>query len=296
MKNKLLNILKEYSEQGKYGDEIYIFEIYKILQDEFNIDNVNSVKIEEGNNTFAIAEIMEKRILVYLEYIKEYLGNYIDFENEKLNIYFVNIYLIKVLIHEFMHFIQIDLFNKLKNSSDFLDKIFVNSFSSSSYCDTIEFNHYNSSSISSDVLCDIYVEHHDCFVFERLAEYKAFNIMFDVIDSIRSELREVYFFFENLFYYFRIKDYYYDGEDIISPLEIYLFKFDIYDKFLKQYKIYDDDFDKFLANFQNTYTLGDRLTYGLPISVSELNYYIDVCNVMNMASSRKGYELERVMK
>ena len=289
MNDKLRELLLRYENSKKFADFEFVQEVIDIFIKQYGNKGLKKVviisELQKG-----IADFENSIIGINLDYIKSELMKHIWYDDDKLNIYLFNIYVILVLKHEFNHFRQIRKYKNYINSSNLLDVLFVNSFVMicSSNMDLKNIYNNNDDMENKNTYDDsFYSEYHDCLAVERIAQIDACRSIIELMGPIKDEMIRVYYYYLYEYYHYRVKDYTLLDDLVLSPVDKILLRMEDYLDYCGECSEEENsavDIDEFYDNMFNEYTIQERLRYGLPITIDEYNNTRDYASVMCLLS------------
>lgn len=294
MKQKLQQLLIKYANEDRYSDKDFVVQVLEILIQEYGDNGLKCFSILEKEQN-GISDFENSLIGINLEFIKNNLLSQFCYDDKKSNLYLVNIYVILVLMHEFNHFRQRKKIEYVIDSNDMLDKLFVKSyvFLCSNNVDVInKTNHTNYTSMLE--VEEFYNAYHNCFAVERLAQMEAYKNLIDIISPISSVVGKPYYWLLNNYYAYKISEYYIDDGEILSPLDLMLAAMSInnYEQLYEPEEYIDEELDREDEGFDNeiisSYSIYDRICYGLQITEKEYFDTVDFMNVMYSFAGNKG--------
>lgn len=294
MKLELLDLLNDYSKKGIYGDIKYITQIANILK-KYQYNNLYFRCVQDANSDgrfFGDADDTRGVISIDIDFIKNYTFTYMaDFDDSIINAYYVNMEIMKTMIHEFEHLMQSKKCGKLENDP-FLNKLFEYSYRIQKNCIIPVFGAIKR--IDIDEVKKVYANYHNCFVHERLAETRAIDLVRKIILPIKSETEQLDAWYFNSDLTYKIDDYYVENDILRCPQDRILSEFDITKYFLENKDYYDVNPDLFLKKVIDKFPFQTRLKYGLPITETEYNSCVDRINEANLASGNRGYTMSKI--
>lgn len=299
MRQKLQQLLIQYTNEDKYADRDFVAQVLSILIYQYGDNGLKSFSILTNEKKKGLSDFNNSLMGINLELIKNDLLSKFCYDDKKSNLYLVNIYVILVLMHEFNHFRQRKHFEAVVDSEEFLDKLFVKSFVFliANDIDVInKANHTNYTDIYEiEKFYDLY---HDCFAVERLAQIEAYKNLIDIISPISSVIGKPYYWLLNNYYAYKITGYCEYDDMILSPFDLLLTGM-LNDNMEEELELDDDssldniEDEESYDDFISSYSVYDRVCYGLTISEKEYFDTIDFMNVMYACAGNKGIMIEK---
>ena len=245
---ELLNLLINYSKQGKIIDENVMRKIVAIMIDIKNLNNYVS-KFELSSSigrTAAVYLSEEKTIKVYaslVDFILNRNKKFIPlFKTEEI-ILFYNLLIVQILLHELEHANQCKIIDEDDNVEAFVLR--------ASY------------TVSKDVALALY----EIMPNERLAEIKSFSELTEIIELIRKNIPNIYSFISTSKLEKDLRGYHYINGKVSSPLLVFLKESNI--KASQYFNLVDGSYFKALELIPSNYLLSSRMKYGFPITSTE---------------------------
>lgn len=235
MEDKLLKIIYDYSFKGRILSPKDMKVILEYLVNYYNLNNyidfilINEIKYDKGENILVHYFNKTKQFVIYSDTVKTITTHI--FNNSMFNrfdaIYYTNIYVMHVILHEIDHVIQ---FKNSKNKSNLTEEIM--------YLTNNVSKIINSRLLSQDLTDEelikkvkkiesIFSNMWEYAPHERLAEYNSYKKILEITDEIKHKIPSVYEYIK--FYLNTLLLQGYVENDTSSPTEIYFEAVDLKD-------------------------------------------------------------------
>ncbi len=244
---EILNLIVNYSTQGKIVDENLMRKIIAIMIDIKNINEYVS-KFELSSSTgyeTAVYLSEDKTIRVYDSVIDLIRNKKIIslFKTEEI-ILFYNLLIVQILLHELEHANQWKIMDNEDTIEAFILKI--------------------SYSVSEKQAFNIY----EIMPNERLAEIKSFNEINKLIKPIENEKREIANFMFISWLEKKLRGYHYTDKSVTVPIVNFLVQTGN-EELIENFDWFDINYLKSLKLSLSMYSLDERMNYGFPITDDE---------------------------
>lgn len=303
MEIEIFKLVYEYSIKNKFVDKEFICKLLDIvvrnrkLKEYINkIDFRSNLSDDKKYITPAEYKPYTKELLIDLETIK----NLIEL-NKRYEVLFTpfgvamfrNLVCVQYILHEVEHAYQMKLADNIQNVSieAVLSRVCSMMHQTLKNPKVIELL-FNGQMSKDDIYKMIakckkeYVKYYRFNPIERLAQIKSLNTIRNTIESIKSDVPELYAFFEASVYEEILKSYRESIEQDACPTSIYLNATDHGDVW-RNFEFYSPDKEELMKNVCEQYDLFQRLTYGLPVTQDKYNTSVRYVKSMNKFRIKK---------
>lgn len=291
MKNKIIDLIYAYSIKGRLVDQDYIKELINIIVTCKNLDNYfgllkihSQKKLKSAKEvdlyTLASYDWNSQNLNIYSQNINWLLkseSKYLYLFNNYERLFFDNLLITQVILHELEHIDQKRKMSEEKNfESEFLrfttshDEYNIEFLLKKGYTSKEAFAIFTQQQKNNSD----YEKNYNISPEERLAELNSHYLIIDLLSHTPQKLPHLISFYQTRFLQILIKNYTYDfyNDIIISPTNLYLEKTDNL-IFSHHFPWYDINYFNCLANLKNILSLDERLKFGLSIDTEELYRY-----------------------
>lgn len=298
MEQEILKLVYDYSKNGKLADRDFILKLITIVVEHKTLNSYirrlkmcNKPTNEENELHLAEYSMCEKEIVVNLTGLDNYLkicyGKYSEMFNNIEKLFYGNLIVSQVILHELEHADQ----NKKFDSNDMdtetrLIKISLREVKLLKDPEALFDVYIKMGLTPQEVICyfqrkkQLYKEYYDYNPIERLAQIRAYKTITDSICSLKDRLPNLY----ELEYASYIKNllagYEYDSNGLVAPTVRYMTGMNYTDSW-KSFDFYDSDPTEMMKNLSKDYNLISRFTFGLPVTVCEHDQAQKVLNYTN---------------
>ena len=261
MEEELYNLFDKYI--NNVGSIINITELLSICLKYNKNYYLKKISIKRKNivmGPLSSYSVNDKAIWVYINNIINECNNKIHCDNnlDEFELFYYIVF--HSLLHEIEHSKQTYLLQKGKNNT--LEKELLQTT-------MLNINEKNIKKIF--IWKDIYSNFYDYMLLERLADFKAYQIMYDIFKNkdkhVKLKYLSIYKIKETLFTGYRLHD-----NKVLSPTLTVINKLQN-KNFYSSSEKYNGLTNEQLYNNFNNYDLNTRYLYGLPITTCEYNYF-----------------------
>lgn len=261
MEEELYNLFDKYI--NNVGSIINITELLSICLKYNKNYYLKKISIKRKNivmGPLSSYSVNDKAIWVYINNIINECNNKIHCDNnlDEFELFYYIVF--HSLLHEIEHSKQTYLLQKGKNNT--LEKELLQTT-------MLNINEKNIKKIF--IWKDIYSNFYDYMLLERLADFKAYQIMYDIFKNkdkhVKLKYLSIYKIMETLFTGYRLHD-----NKVLSPTITIINKLQKRNFYSLNDKYHNLNNNQLYNNFNN-YDLNTRYLYGLPITTCEYNYF-----------------------
>lgn len=288
MEDKILELISNYSVNGKKADKGFIEQLVNIVVNykELNnyIENLYFYEnyIDENAKVVRVAEynFIDKYMSSNITAINMFIDSYMTYFGSKFNdleqLFYGNLLVSQIVLHELEHTVQNKKYHSsVNNTETTLIKMGLStSFlleEPTAFLIRLENQGYTPEEIDQLLRQQVglYKKYYKYNPIERLADINAYNTLFKVLGPMHKELPNLYDYEYCNYLKSLLSGYDVNCDDnLVSPTAIYMNGMN-YQQKLPEFKFYDEDPKIMRDKIFQQHSFIERLSYGLPVNKIE---------------------------